>query len=51
MWKNFKSHIGLKSPHHGVKSEEERMMTFAQKVEKIRNHNLNSSVSYKKGIN
>jgi hypothetical protein len=29
MWKTFKSEMGLKSPNHGVKSEEERMMTFA----------------------
>ena len=27
------------------------MMTFAMKVENIRNHNLNSSFSFKKGIN
>ena len=51
MWKTFKSENGLNSPNHGVKSEEERMMTFAKKVEGIRHHNLNSTFSYKKGIN
>ena len=51
MWKTFKSENGLQSPIHGVKSEEERMMTFALKVEKIRDHNLYSSFSFKKGIN
>jgi hypothetical protein len=51
MWKTFKSENGLNSPNHGVKSEEERMMTFAKKVEGIRQHNLNSTFSYKKGIN
>jgi hypothetical protein len=51
MWKTFKSENGLNSPNHGVKSEEERMMTFAKKVEGIRKHNLNSTFSYKKGIN
>jgi hypothetical protein len=29
MWKTFKSENGLNSPNNGVKSEEERMMTFA----------------------
>ena len=51
MWKTFKSENGLNSPNHGVKSEEERMITFAKKVEGIRQHNLNSTFSYKKGIN
>lgn len=51
MWKAYKSEIGLKSPNHGIKSDEERMMTFALKIEKIRSHNSNSSFSYKKGIN
>jgi hypothetical protein len=51
MWKTFKSENGLNSPHHGVKSEEERMMTFAKKVESIREDNLLSNYSFKKGIN
>jgi hypothetical protein len=51
MWKTFKSENGLKSPHHGIKLEEERMMTFAKKVESIREHNLFSTYSFKKGIN
>ena len=51
MWKTFKSENGLKSPNQGVKSEEERMTTFAKKVENIREHNLNSTFSFKKGIN
>jgi len=51
LWKTFKSKNGLQSPNHGVKSEEERMMTFAKKVESIREHNLNSTFSFKKGIN
>ena len=51
MWKTFKSENGMISPNHGVKSEEERMKTFAKKVERIRQHNLNSKFSYKKGIN